>query len=102
MKNITLLTKPKVLHNLVEAINTQYDVEILHWFRNTFVHSVLTQYQANRHLTPKQIQGLVNISNGIISYKNKDSLPNHYPNTTYNDSNEEGYWDDLGSMGYLN
>ena len=106
MKKYTIFTNSKKVRKQIKKIAKQYDVSIPNFYWSEFTISVVNQYRFNQSLSLRQVQALVNCSDGITSYDNKDLLPNHYPNSyktgrNYDDG-EEGYWDDLGSMGYLN
>jgi len=97
----------KIRKKLLKKINKQYNVNIESIFINEVSISILAQYRQFEKISNKQIKALQNMSNGISGYKNGDYISNHNSNRgqSHNDHSweqDEGYWDDLGSMGYLN
>ena len=94
----------------IRKIAKQYDVELPNFFENEFTISVINQYRERGSLTAKQVQALVNCSIGISEYQGNrgGAYYDHGIGAQWNNGwnngldCDEGYWDDLGSMGYLN
>lgn len=90
----------------LRKISKKYNVEIEEHFSNDFTLSVINQFRERGTLTERQVQALVNCSEGIKEYEENQSewgeRSRHNPNRSCGWDCDEGYWDDLGSMGYLN
>lgn len=112
------------IYGLLNKISDQYNVKVKRVFKNQFLKSVLTQYEEKGTLSDKQIQGLVNMHNGITAYEAKaeefrklkaaakrsrsherNNSKRRYSSRRYSNEAYEAHdhpLNDLGSMGYLN
>jgi len=98
-EKITVFTTTKEREKVRKKLCKKYELGNIYFRTNSFTFSVLSYFNKYGKITKKQLQALKNINEAHVDYL--QDKKNRAYGSSYSGSEDEGYWDDLGSMGYL-